>query len=140
MKLANQIYESFERNQYTLGVFIDLFKAFDTGNHSVLIKKLQIYGIRGVNHAWFRSYLANRKHYKTSTQNILCGVTQGSILGPLVFLLYVNDLPNSSVLEPIMFADDTNLFFEHTDLRMLFSMVNDEMKKIMNGLMQINFH
>ena len=136
-KLANQIYESFERNKYTLGVFIDLSKAFDTVNHSVLIKKLQMYGVRGVNLAWFCSYLANRKQYislghdrKTGTQNILCGVPQGSILGPLLFLLYVNDLPNSTVLEPIMFADDTNLFFEHTDLRILFSMVNNELKKI----------
>ena len=137
VKLANQIYESFERNKYTLGVFIDLSKAFDTVNHSVLIKKLQMYGVRGVNLAWFCSYLANRKQYislghdrKTGTQNILCGVPQGSILGPLLFLLYVNDLPNSSVLEPIMFADDTNLFFEHTHLRILFSMVNNELKKI----------
>ena len=63
LKLANQIYESFERNKYTLGVFIDLSKAFDTVNHSVLIKKLQMYGVRGVNLAWFRSYLANRKQY-----------------------------------------------------------------------------
>ena len=74
-----------------------------------------MYGVRGVNFAWFCSYLANRKQYisfghdrKTDTQNILCGVPQGSILGPLLFLLYVNDLPNFSVLEPIMFADDTN--------------------------------
>ena len=118
VKLANQIYESFERNKYTLGVFIDLSKAFDTVNHSVLIKKLQMYGVRGVNLAWFCSYLANRKQYislghdlKTSTQNILCGVPQGSILGPLLFLLYVNDLPNSSVLEPIIFADDTNILY-----------------------------
>ena len=77
VKLANQIYESFERNKYTLGVFIDLSKAFDTVNHSVLIKKLQMYGVRGVNLAWFRSYLANRKQYislghdrKTDTQNM----------------------------------------------------------------------
>ena len=78
VKLANQIYESFERNKYTLGVFIDLSKAFDTVSHSVLIKKLQMYGVRSVNLAWFRSYLANRKQYillghdrKTDTQNIL---------------------------------------------------------------------
>ena len=118
MKLANQTYESFQRNQYTLGVFIDFSKAFETGNHSVLIKKLQMYGIRGANLAWFCRYLVNRKQYisldhdlKTSTQNIPCGVPQGSILEPLLFLLHVSHLPNSSVLEPIMFADDTNLFF-----------------------------
>ena len=137
VKLANQIYESFERNQYTLGVFIDLSKAFDTVNHPVLIKKLQIYGIRGVNLAWFCSYLGNRKQYislghdlKTGTQNILCGVPPDSILGPLLFLLYVNDLPNSSVFDPIMFSDDTNLFLEHTHLRILFSIVSEELNKI----------
>ena len=63
VKLTNQIYESFERSKYTLGVFINLCKAFDTVNHSVLIKKLQMYGVRGVNLAWFCSYLANRKQY-----------------------------------------------------------------------------
>ena len=78
MKLTNQIYESFEGNQYTLGVFIDLSKAFDSVNHSVLIKKLQMYGNRGVNLACFCRYLANRNQYislghdlKTGTQNIL---------------------------------------------------------------------
>ena len=91
-KLGNQIYESFKRNQYTLKVFIDLSKAFDTVNHSVLIKKLQVYGIRDINLPWFRSYLAKRKQYislgpdlKTGTQNILCGVPQSSILGSLLF-------------------------------------------------------
>ena len=137
VKPASQIYESFERNQQMLEVFIDLSKAFDTVNHSVLIKKLQMYGIRDINLAWFCSYLANGKQYislghglKTGTQNIPCGVPQGSTLGLLFFLLYINDLPNFSVLDPIMFADDTILFFEHTDLRTLFSMVNDELNKI----------
>ena len=94
VKLANQIYESFERNQYKLGVFIDLSKAFHTVNHSVLFKKLQMYGIRGVKLAWFCSYFSNRKQYislgydlKTGTQNILCRVPQGSILGPLLFFV-----------------------------------------------------
>ena len=132
VKLANQIYESLERNQYTLGVFIDLSKAFDTVNHSVLFKKLQMHGIRGINPAWFRSYLANREQYislgynlKAGTQNIHCGVPQGSILEPLLFLLYVKGLSNSTVLDPITFTDDTNLFF-----RILFSMFNNEMNKI----------
>ena len=96
-----------------------------------------MYDIRGVNFAWFCNYLVNRKKcislghdLKTGTQNILCGVPQDSILGPLLFLFYANDFTNSLVLQPVMFADDTNLFFEHTDLRILFSMVNDELKKI----------
>ena len=77
-----------------------------------------MYSIRGIDLDWFRSYQANRKQYislghdlKTGTQNILCGVPQGSILGSLLFLLYVNDLLSSSALELIIFADDTNPFF-----------------------------
>ena len=75
-----------------LGVFIDLSEAFDTINHSVLIKKLQMYGIKGINLAWFHNYLENRKQYislghdlKTGNQNIFCGVPEGSILRPLFF-------------------------------------------------------
>ena len=105
MKLANQINESFERNQYTLDVFVDLSKAFDTVSHSALIKKLQIYGIRGVNLAWFCSYHANRKQYislgldlKTGAQNILCGVLQGSKLGPLLFCYMLTIFPTPQYL------------------------------------------
>ena len=76
-----------------------------------------MYGIKGINLAWFRSYLTNRIQYI-------------SILGPLLFLLYVNDLHNSSALDPIMFADDTDLFYEHKDLKTLFSLVNQELQKI----------
>ena len=120
VKLANKIYEPFERKQYTLGVFVNLTEAFDTVSHLVLIKKLQRYGIRGINLACFHRYLANSislgHDLKTDTQNILCGDPQGSILRLLVFLLYVNDLPTSPELDPIMFSEDTNLVFEYTDL------------------------
>ena len=113
VNLVDQIYKSFEKDHYTLGVFIDLSKAFDTVDLTILIRKLEMYGIKGINLAWFRSYLTNRIQYI-------------SILGPLLFLLYVNDLHNSSALDPIMFADDTDLFYEHKDLKTLFSLVNQE--------------
>ena len=137
-QLVDQIYEAFEKNEYTLGVFIDLSKAFDTVDHSILLRKLELYGITDRNYAWIKSYLSNRLQYIQIDENsrtefcvVKCGVPQGSILGPLLFLLYVNDLKNaSSVLDPIMFADDTNLFHTHSNMQKLFSTMNDELASI----------
>ena len=97
--------------------FFYLSKAFDTVDHQILISKLNNYGVKGKNLSWFKSYLENRKQYLnysndvTNLAQIKCGVPQGSILGPLLFLIYVNDLCNASnILDSIMLADDTNLF------------------------------
>ena len=110
VQLVEQIIESFENNKYTLGVFIDLSKAFDIVDHSILLEKLELYGMTDRNHGWLKSYLSNRRQLiqineneKTSSGTISCGVPQGSILGPLPFLLYVKDLKNASnILDPIM--------------------------------------
>ena len=136
VKLVHQIYKSFETGNYTLGVFIDLSKVFDTVDHTILIRKFGMYGIKGINLAWFRSCLTNIIQYislthglETDTKDICCGVPQDSILGPLLFL-YLNDPHNSSALHPIMFADDTNLVYGHTGLKTLSSLVNQELRNI----------
>ena len=116
-QLTDQIHESFENNNY-ICLFINLSKAFNNIDHAILLKKLESYGIKDTNLAWFRSYLTNIKHYiqitndsKSDLRNTTCGVPQDSILGSLLFLVYVNDLPSSSkILNPIMFPDDKNLF------------------------------
>ena len=138
VQLVDKIFNSFEKEQFTLGVFIDLPKAFDTVDHSILLNKLKLYGITDKNLAWSESYLSNRTQYieigensKTDLKYVTCGVPQESILGPLLFLIYVNDLSNASrLLDPIMFANDTNLFFNHKDIKHLFTVVNNELVNI----------
>ena len=99
----------------TLSVFLDLSKAFDTINHDILVKKLIFYGIRGVPNYWFANYLSNRKQFteinncKSALTNVSTGVPQGSILGPILFLLYINDIHNCTLLNLLSFADDTTI-------------------------------
>ena len=102
-----------------------------------MIAKLENYGINEIYLLWFKSYLENRKQFiqydisRTSYKTIICGVPQGSILGPLLFLIYKNDLDEvSNILDTIMFADDTNLYYSHQNINDLFFIVNSELEYI----------
>ena len=137
IELVQEITNSLDNHESTVGVFMDLKKAFDTVDHGILIEKLYHYGIRGMANKWICSYLMNIYQYvningtNSDYMNVLCGVPQGSILGPILFILYINNMCNvSTLLKPILFADDTNLFYSGKDIMELCSVVSIELDNL----------
>ena len=134
--LYDKISLALDRKEIAAGVFIDLSKAFDTVNHNILFDKLQHYEVRGLALDWVKSYFHQRSQFveynghRSLPQVIRCGVPQGSILGPLFFIIYVNDLCDASRLESILFADDTNLFISEKDPVTLNNTLNSELNKL----------
>ena len=139
--LTEDIRQALDKNEFAVGVFIDLQKAFDTVDHKILLKKLDHYGIRGVANKWFESYLENRLQFvsingfTSATILMLLGVPQGSILGPLLFLIYINDFHQSIMYSnPRHFADDTNLMITNKSLKKIRKKLNSDLKSLSRWL------
>ena len=139
--LLENITTALDNTEVAVGILKDFRKAFDTVEHSILLDKFYHYGIRGNALQWFNSYLTNRYQYvkynntASDMKKITCGVPQGSILGPLLFSLYINDIASvSNILSSILFADDTTLFCSSKNLQELTAIVNNELANIMQWL------
>ena len=138
LNLLNQITTENDKptKNYTVSVFIDLSKAFDTISHKLLLKKLERLGIRGTANLWFKNYLSDRKQYmdiddiKSDFESIACGVPQGSILGPILFLIYVNDISRCTSCHVLSFADDTTISLSGTNIVDLYNTMNQELEHI----------
>ena len=137
LKATNDWYLDIDRGKYTAMIFIDLKKAFDTVDHQILLDKMQFYGITGLAHKWFSSYLDHRRQYckvngtASSIENIDVGVPQGSCLGPLLFLLYINDLPFAlKKAKATMYADDTAISYSSDRREELDLVINAELSYI----------
>ena len=138
--VTNKIGSALNNGEFCIGIFLDFKKAFDTVSHSILLKKLKAFGINGTSYKWFTSYLSDRKQQVdvngvlSSSKNVDISILQGSILGPILFLCFINDLPNSTLLSAFLFADDTAVLAKNFNLRELVTQVNTELQNIANWL------
>ena len=138
IRFQNFITQAFNNKEHAIAIFCDLRKAFDTVSHPILLQKMSKLGIRGTTLQWFKSYLTGRKQFvylngvSSSMLEIILGVQQGSILGPLLllFFLYINNLPLCTKLFVLMFADDTTLLASGKNLAELYKFVNEQLHLI----------
>ena len=137
LSIIENIQTDLDNGDFVAGVFIDLKKAFDTVDHDILLKKLEYYGVRGLSRDWIQSYLKNRKQFvsisnsTSNTKEITAGVPQRSVLGSLLFLLYINDLHRSvKYSKTFHFADDTNIMQANKSLDVLSKNLNKDLKSL----------
>ena len=141
INITENIRKAFDDGNIGCGIFVDLQKSFDTVDHQILLAKLNHYGIRGISNDWFKSYLSNCSQYvfingyDSGLPTISCGVPQASVLCPLLFLLYINDLSQAIKFCKVHhFADDTNLLYLGNSIIKLKKLVNADLKRQVNWL------
>ena len=137
ISLTESIRKNLDEGNIGCGIFVDLQKAFDTVEHDILLSKLEHYGIRGLANEWFKSYLSNRKQYvsingyDSNLADVKFDVPQGSVLGPLLFLIYINDLNQVLTFCKVHnFADDTNLIHFSKSVKKLNKHANLDLKNL----------
>ena len=141
--ITDFIRSAMDKGEYTEAIYVDLKKAFDTFNHATILSKLPVYGINDKELSWFINYLFNRQHFvefnttRSKYQEITCGVPQGSILGPLLFLLLMNDIEHViTSCEVLLYADDMAIFFASKNVSLIESTLTKDLQQISDWLIK----